>query len=130
MKPYIFASNIWPILIITLSLTYRPAHAEWGNHKEWMGLIQQNCSPTIKGQAKKLFNERLFWVETNVSMGMWIEDMNLSRYEGYCYASFPNASQRGKLMSCVASIKHDFDWFNRCKRQVIFMCHKAGGYCN
>jgi hypothetical protein len=104
--------------------------AQWGSNKEWMGLIRQNCSTTLKGSAKELIGEKSFWVEVDVSMSMWIEDMRLSRYDDYCRASYSNQSQKDKLMSCIASVKHDFDWYARCKNQVVYKCQKAGGFCN
>ncbi len=116
--------------IIFIVFFSQPAFAQWGNSKEWMGLIRQNCSPTIKGSAKELISEKSFWVEVSVAMDMWIEDMRLSRYDNFCRASYPNPSQKDKLMSCIASVKHDFDWYSRCKNQVVYKCRAAGGFCN
>jgi hypothetical protein len=115
---------------ILIFLFSQPISAQWGHNKEWMGLIRQNCSPTLKGSAKELIGEKSFWVEVSVSMDMWIEDMRLSRYDEFCRASYPNPSQKEKLMSCIASVKHDFDWYNRCKNQVVYKCRTAGGFCN
>jgi hypothetical protein len=132
MKKYNFFEFIKNrvVIFIMLVIICTPIFAEWGHNKEWMGLIRQNCSPTLKGQAKKIISEKSFWVETNVSMDMWIEGMRINRYDEFCRASYPNPSNRDKQMSCIASVKHDFDWFGRCKNQVVYMCRAAGGFCN
>jgi hypothetical protein len=77
-------------LMAFLMLAFLPSlgSAEWGAHKEWMGLINSDCGPTLKGSAKRMFSEKSFWVEVNVSMSMWSEDMQLMRYEGFCYAEY------------------------------------------
>jgi hypothetical protein len=122
---------IWISLFIVLAASFsNSTFAQWGSNKEWMDLIRQDCSPTLKGRAKKLINEKSYWVEVDVSMDMWIEDMRLSRYDQFCSASYPQPFQRDRLMSCHASVRHDFDWFGRCKAQVIHMCRTAGGFCN
>lgn len=120
------------LILVTIVLTsFGPlAFAQWGDNKEWMDLIRQNCSPTLKGQAKKLVNEKSYWVEVDVSMSMWVKGMQLSRYDDFCRASYPQPSQRDRLMSCLASVQHDFDWFGRCKGQIVYMCRSAGGFCN
>jgi hypothetical protein len=105
------------------------ASAQWGANKEWMDLVKADCSPTFKGAAKRLMGEKSFWVEVNVSMSMWIEDMTLMRYEGFCYAEHQGPGKQERLMSCLASIRRDIDWHSRCKGHVVAMCHKAGGFC-
>jgi hypothetical protein len=123
--------KVWITLFLFCAVSFSPStFAQWGSNKEWMDLIRQDCSPTIKGRAKKLINEKSYWVEVSVSMDMWIEDMRLSRYDEYCRASYLHPSQRDRLMSCLASVRHDFDWFGRCKNQVTYMCRAAGGFCN
>ena len=104
-------------------------YAEWGSYKEWMNLIREDCSPTVKGRAKRLMDEKYYWAEVNTSMGSWIEDMRLSRYENICRANFQTPGDANKLLSCLASIKHDFDWYDRCKSQVVYSCIKTGGFC-
>jgi hypothetical protein len=125
MKKIFVTPIVFSILLFSQSI-----FAQWGSNKEWMDLIRENCSPTLKGQAKKLVNEKSYWVEVNVSMEMWVEDMRLSRYDQFCQASYQSPSQIDKLMSCVASVKHDFDWYGRCKSQIAYMCRAAGGFCN
>ena len=119
-------------LIVTTLLLVVPGvgEAQWGAHKEWMGLIKDDCTPTLKGGAKRLIGEKSFWVEVNVSMSMWIEDMRLMRYEGFCHAEHSGAGQSERLMSCLASIKRDLDWYARCKGQAVTLCRRAGGFCS
>jgi hypothetical protein len=105
------------------------AVGQWGGYKEWMGLIDQSCSTTFKGKAKRLFGELEFWVEVNVSMGMWIEDMRVQDFPGDCRASYQRADQREDLMRCLASVKRDYDWYGRCKPAVDMLCRQAGGRC-
>ncbi len=127
----IFRSKIWTTLIaFCISLYSQASFAQWGGSKEWMDLIRQDCSPTFKGQAKKLINERSYWVETNVSMHFWIEGMRLDRFDDFCRDTYSHPSQRDRLLSCLASVQHDFDWFGRCKNQIVYKCRTAGGFCN
>jgi len=105
------------------------AVSEWGESKEWMGLINQDCSPTFRGKLKRMSSsERSFWAWVDVYMSSWKEDMSESRsyYESLCLAR-DDASRR---LSCIASIQADIDWFARCKSQVVFLCRKAGGLCD
>lgn len=124
-------SSISFSLMLLFTICCNNASAQWGAHKEWMDLIKADCSPTIKGASKKLIGEKNYWVEVNVSMSMWMEDMNLSKsyYEGFCIAEFQGSKKEGRLMSCLASIQRDIDWYSRCKAPVISMCHRAGGFC-
>jgi hypothetical protein len=116
-------------LLLSLGFCGNNASAQWGTHKDWMDLIKADCSSTLKGAAKRMIGEKSYWVEVNVSMSMWIEDMTLMRYEDFCYAEYQGSGKQERLMSCLASVKRDIDWYSRCKAPVVIMCHKVGGYC-
>ena len=105
------------------------AVAQWGSNKQWMDLIDQSCSTTFKGKAKRLFGELDFWIEVRVSMEMWVEDMGVQDFSGYCRASYSSPDKREDLMRCLASVKRDYDWYSRCKPTVDVLCRQAGGRC-
>lgn len=126
-KKRIFLTCI--VAILGFPLSPEKVSAQWGAHKDWMDSIKADCSPTLKGAAKRLIGEKSFWVDVNVSMSMWMEDMALMRYEGFCYAEYQGAGKQERLMSCLASVRRDIDWYSRCKAPVIIMCYKAGGFC-
>ena len=116
-------------LFLLLLLGATTVLGQWGSNKEWMDLIGQSCGTTFKGKAKRIFGELEFWVEVNVSMDMWIEDMRAQDYSGYCRASYSRPEKIEELMTCLASVKRDFDWYGRCKSPVVLLCRQAGGRC-
>lgn len=117
------------LVFLLILLNTGTALAQWGRNKDWMDVIDESCNTTFKGKAKRLFGELEFWAHVNSGMEMWIEDMRSADYVGYCRASHSPPDQREELMRCLASVKRDIDWFNRCKPTTVMLCRQAGGRC-
>jgi len=121
---------IFVILFFSSPMVIAPSfgNGRWGEHQQWMGLISDNCEPTLSGRVKRLWDERYFWVEVNVAMQMWAESMASANYQNYCIEMYAQEPER--RFRCVASVRSNFDWHRRCRPFVVSMCRQAGGRCN
>lgn len=113
---------------ITLVLALRTEAAI--KDQDWQSYLSKSCSTTITGGVQKMLGELSFWSHTNVSMSSWAQSMRIEKPEDYCYIDYRDASQRTKLMQCLAGYKELWDWYARCKPIVVNACRTSGGFCN
>ena len=99
------------------------------SYNDWMNAIDSSCSPTLRGKASKLLNERSFWAGVDVSMDSWAQEIRGSGLERDCAILTQNESNKTRYLECISYLKNNWDWFNRCKPVVKYNCRQAGGYC-
>jgi hypothetical protein len=92
---------------------------------DWMDNIDESCNATIKGRAKAIFSKHGFWMDTAVSMEMWIDDVRTDNPQAHCYIAPHIKNDPVKLQQCLAFTKHRVDWYVRCKPVVDMMVKRS-----
>ena len=113
------------IKITFISLLLAPGIASAGE-MDWMNNSETSCKATIKGKLSGTFSKHGFWFDTAVSMDTWAQNTLADRPEDTCYIRHQGNQNQGKLLHCLAYIKNNWDWYNRCKPIVDFMSKKEG----
>lgn len=93
---------------------------------EWKSYIDKTCETTITGKARKIINNKKFWIAVVASMDTWAESMSMDNGEKSCYGSEDSASD---ILKCRAFYKEQWDWYSRCRPVAVSECLDAGGFC-
>lgn len=121
--------NVLRVILLLCALGLGiPCHASI-EAEDWQKYIDEGCSPTLRGQAKKLMGELDFWSRVEASMWSWYQTFDAPSATQYCAARFSTPNKRAQYMQCSAYAQAQLHWFQRCRPVAVQFCRQAGGKC-
>ena len=107
-KKYTYLAILFLLIFLVRCNLKSPENLE---RTDWMVYMNESCGTTLTGDIKKILYDDLdLWVDVEVAMKLWAEDMRRDPPENQC--EFLSTEKRQQI--CRSKYQARWDWYHRC----------------